>query len=38
MGISIPVPHVMGDHVELEIDHSNIDSAVKKSNSFWNYF
>ncbi|BBI33770.1 hypothetical protein [Cohnella abietis] len=36
LGISISVPHVLGDHVEFEINYQDLKDNIVKANGVWN--
>ncbi|MGM0715500.1 hypothetical protein ACWKW1_27285 [Brevibacillus parabrevis] len=38
LGISIGVPHALGDHVEFEINYKDLQNNIKAENEVWNDF
>ena len=33
--ISIPVPHALGDHLEMAVNYEYLEPSIKKNHPFW---
>lgn len=37
LGISLSIPHALGDHLEMEIGYEKLSGNIKNGNSLWDW-